>query len=142
MRTILPDLLLATPLQAWEAVPGPVCTLVHDAPDAAVRLTYDPRIPEYAITITRRTAPWAEGDVFALRFDGPRSNMISTDRHVPGDGGLSLTVTDRGFGNVLDGLQFNDTATALIGDDAVALPLDGAGPAVQAFRECETAPSA
>jgi hypothetical protein len=142
MRMVLPALLLATPLHAWEAVPGPVCTLTHEAPDAAVRLTYDPRVPEYAITITRRAAPWAEGDVFALRFDGPRSNMISTDRQVLSDGGMSLTVTDRGFGNVLDGLQFNDTATALIGEDAVSLSLDGAAPAVQAFRDCETAPSA
>lgn len=43
-------------------------------------------------------------------------------------------MTDRGFGNVLDGLEFNETATALLGDQAVVLSLEGAAPAVQSFR--------
>ena len=74
--------------------------------------------------------------IFAIRFDGPRGLTISTDRHVILDDGATLTVTDRGFGNVLNGLEFNDTATALLGDRAVAFALDGAGPAVRAFRAC------
>ena len=37
---------------------------------------------------------------------------------------------------MLNGLEFNDTATALLGDRAVAFALDGAGPAVRAFRAC------
>lgn len=42
-------------------------------------------------------------------------------------------MTDRGFGN---GLAFNETAIALLGDQAVVLSLAGAAPAVQAFRAC------
>ncbi|MEO0383403.1 MAG: hypothetical protein AAF234_07625 [Pseudomonadota bacterium] len=42
-------------------------------------------------------------------------------------------MTDRGFGNVL---AFNDTAKALLGEQALVLSLDGAAPAVQAFQAC------
>ena len=128
-------LVAATPAMAWEARSGAVCELTHDGAMAQVRVTFDPVIAEYAIAISP-DEPWDAGRVFAIRFDGPRSLTISTDRHVIGDGGGTLTVTDRGFGNVLDGLEFNDTATALLGDREVAVALDGAAPAVQAFRVC------
>jgi hypothetical protein len=71
-----------------------------------VRLTYDPSLPEYTIAI-RLSEPWPEAAVFAMRFEGPRGNMISTSRHVLSEDGLTLSVRDRGFGNVLDGLEFN-----------------------------------
>lgn len=67
---------------------------------------------------------------------GPVSNMISTNRHTLSNDDATLTVTDRGFGNVLDGLEFNETATALLGEQAVVLSLEGAASAVQAFRAC------
>lgn len=67
---------------------------------------------------------------------------IGTDRHVLSPDGRSLTVTDTGFGNVLDGLAFNTTATALSGAEALPFDLAGAGPAVEAFRSCGVAPSA
>jgi hypothetical protein len=38
---------------------------------------------------------------------GPRGNMISTSRHALSDDGRTLSVSDRGFGNVLNGLEFN-----------------------------------
>ena len=132
---VLALLLLALPARAWEFRAGEICELVHEAPGTAVRLTYDPRLPEYTITL-RRAAPWPVAPVFAMRFDGPRGLTISTDRHVLSDGGTALTVTDRGFGNVLDGLQYNRTATALTGDAALSVPLDGAAPEVAAFRAC------
>ncbi|MBO6707236.1 MAG: hypothetical protein JJ912_14180, partial [Roseitalea sp.] len=72
----------------------------------------------------------------AMRFDGPIGLTITTDRHIASDEGRSLTVTDSGFGNVLNGLEFNHTATALLGDRAVPVSLDGAAPAVQDFRAC------
>jgi hypothetical protein len=50
-------------------------------------------------------------------------------------------VTDSGFGNVLDGLQFNDTATAVTGAAELRIPLEGAAPAVEDFRACTKAPS-
>ena len=57
------------------------------------------------------------------------------------DAAARLTVTDRGFGNVLDGLQFNEAATAFSGDTAVTVPLAGASEPVQAFRDCAPMPA-
>lgn len=128
-------LLTVVPAMAWEARSGRICELIHDGPNASVRVTYDPAIPEYTISITPQR-PWPAGPIFAMRFDGPRGNTITTDRHILSDGGATLTVTDSGFGNVLNGLEFNHTATALLGDRAVAVPLDGASPAVRDFRAC------
>lgn len=105
-----------------------------------MRLTYDPSGPLYSISI-RLSGPWPDAAVFAMRFDGARANMISTTRHVLTEGGRTLTVTDRGFGNVLDGLEFNATALAIAGDTSVAFDLAGAGPEVAAFRACIAAPS-
>ncbi len=137
LRALAVLLLTATPALAWEARSGRVCELTHEGEAARVRVTYDPAIPEYAIAITP-DRPWSPGSIFAIRFDGPRGMTISTNRHVILGGGATLTVTDRGFGNVLNGLEFNYTATALLGDRAVAFALDGAGPAVRAFRACST----
>ena len=139
IRALAVLLLTTAPALAWEATSGRVCELVHDGENAFVRVTYDPAIPEYAIAITPK-GPWLQGPVFAMRFDGARGNTIVTDRHVITGGGATLTVTDRGFGNVLNGLEFNHTATALLGDQAVAVSLDGAAPAVRAFRACATGP--
>jgi hypothetical protein len=58
------------------------------------------------------------------------------------DDGRTLTVTDGGFGNVLDGLALNGTATALAGDTVIPFDLAGARPAVEAFRACGVVPSA
>lgn len=132
----------ALPAAAWDFTPLPVCTLTHATATATVRLTHDPAQPEpYAIAVTR-AAGWPAGAVFAIRFDGGRALTIQTTRHVLSDGGRRLTVTDRGFGNVLDGLEFNATATALTGPAAEVLDLDGAAEPVRAFRACATAPVA
>ena len=135
LRAFAVLLLTATPAIAWEARSGSVCELTHEGETARVRVTFDPAIAEYAIAITP-DRPWSPGPIFAIRFDGPRGLTISTDRHLIFGEGATLTVKDRGFGNVLNGLEFNDTATALLGDRAVAFALDGAGPAVRAFRAC------
>lgn len=135
-------IIAAAPAAAWEFSALPVCTLSHETPEASVAVTYDPRRDQpYAITITL-AQPWPEGPLFGIRYDGGRAQTITTDRHVLSDGGRTLTVTDRGFGNVLDGLEFNTTATAATGDRAVTLPLDGAAPEVAAFRACAAAPLA
>jgi hypothetical protein len=133
--------LLATPALAWEvSTDGPVCVVTHAEADIAIRLTYDPGPPLYTITLTRAENDWPDAPVFALQFAGPQPNLISTDRHVTE--GRALSVTDRGFGNVLDGLQFNDTATALIGDTEISIPLENAAAAIATFRACISAPSA
>jgi hypothetical protein len=135
-------LAMTAPAGAWEFTPQPVCTLSHETDRARVVVTHDPSLSEpYAIAVTG-AAPWPDVPVFSMRFDGPRGLTISTDRQNLSDGGRTLSVTDTGFGNVLNGLEFNDTATALAGDIAVPFPLAGAAPEVRAFRACVAAPTA
>lgn len=143
-RAALITALLSLPSasQAWQAsLDNGLCRLDHSQDGAEVTLTFDPSQPLYSITITRQSA-WPDGPVFAMRFQDRRPIFIQTDRHIISADGLALTVTDRGFGNVLDGLQFNDSATALLADFALPLSLTGAAEEVQAFRNCATAPSA
>lgn len=140
LRAIAILLLTASPALAWESRLGPVCELVHQGETVHVRVTYDSAVPEYAIAITPDRG-WSTGPTFSIRFDGPRGLTISTNRHVIMESGTTLTVTDRGFGNVLNGLEFNETATASLGDQAVVIALDGAAPAVRAFRACTEAES-
>ena len=135
LRALAVLLLTTAPALAWEAKSGHVCELTHEDEGTRVRITYDPVIPEYAIAITV-DRPWDSAPLFTMSFSGPRSAAISTDRHVISGGGATLSVTDTGFGNVLNGLEFNDIATAQLGDRTVAVALDGAGPAVRAFRAC------
>lgn len=142
MRFLLALLLLATPAQAWDFTATPVCTIFNDAPGLSVRVTYDPSQPEpYAITLTRPD-PWPQTDTFGLSFNGPAAMTIGTSRHKLSGDGRSLSVTDTGFGNVLDGLAYNGTATALAGETAVPFDLTGARPAVEAFKACNVVPSA
>lgn len=130
--------LTVSPALAWEAKFGAVCTLTHKEEAAQVEVTYDPSIPEYAIAVTLNST-WEESVVFSLRFDGPQELTISTGRHRLSDDGATLIVRDRGFGNVLNGLEFNNIATALLGErDIVSVSLEGAAPEVQKFRACAT----
>jgi len=124
---------------AWETRVGPVCEMTHATAGATWRVTYDPAVPEYAIAIRLTDGTWSSAPVFALRFDGGRALTISTARHVVSPDGRTLRVTDRGFGNVLAGLEGNATATAVLGGQTEAAGLRGprpAAPAVAAFRAC------
>lgn len=137
MRTfVLPLLLAASPAFAWEVTLGPVCTLTHETAIARIELTYDPSAPLYSIEITRKDAPWPDAPIFEMQFQGPNPLSITTNRHTLTQNNKALTVEDQGFGNVLDGLQFNQTAIARSGGVQTELPLAGAAPAVQAFRDC------
>ena len=128
-------ILSALPAQAWEFTPGLPCLLTHETPDVSVELTYDPGVPRYTISLSRpqRFSPAA---VFSMTFIGPFPLTISTDRHQISGDGTTLTVSDSGFGNVLNGLQFNHTAIATLGDARVPIPLAGASEPVAAFRAC------
>lgn len=141
MRTIIPFLLasLATPATAWQATTGEICTLTHETTDTRVHLTYDPTKPLYTLAITRKSDPWQQAPWFAMRFLGPNENTITTPEHALSDNGQTLNVADSGFGNVLDGLQFNDTALAFTEAQAVGVSLIGAAPEVQKFRDCTAA---
>ncbi len=130
---------MALPCAAWEAKSGAICILEHTEADGAMRLTYDPVIPEYSITVTLPDGSWTPAPVFSMSFIGARALTITTDRQ--GLNGSDLTVRDSGFGNVLNGLQFNDTAVAALGAQSVSVSLNGAAPEVQKFRDCTQAPS-
>lgn len=135
LRIVAILMLASTPAAAWEANSDGLCTLLHNEGAGSVRVAYDTSTQTYSISITSSRL-WRSGPIFAMRFDGPQSNMISTNRHVISDDGMKLTVTDSGFGNVLDGLEFNQTATAVLGEQTLTFGLETAGPAVREFREC------
>lgn len=137
MRTLLALLLLSSPAHAWEFTPTPICTLTHTEARADVEITYDHATGLYAIAVTNPNG-WPASPVFSIRFDGAAANTISTQRHQTD--GPTLTVTDTGFGNVLDGLEFNTSATAFTRTSAVTVSLDGAAGPVQQFRACTAAP--
>ena len=139
MRHLPLILLLSSPAHAWEFTPTPVCTLTHTETDGDVELTYDHTSGLYAIAVIAAQA-WPAAPAFSIRFDGPRAGTISTQRHETN--GATLTVTDTGFGNVLDGLEFNSRATAFTDTQAVTVSLQGAAVPVQKFRACTTVPVA
>ncbi len=133
-------LVVSTPATAWEAGRmGAICTLEHSEDGSDIRLTYDPTGPLYTITWTI-DGTWPPG-TFVITFDGAQPNTITTDRQVISDDGQSVSVADRGFGNVLDGLRDNETATAVSGDVSADVSLDGAASEVEAFLACEAMPS-
>jgi hypothetical protein len=73
---------------------------------------------------------------FGIAFTGGEEVSIGTTRHALSDDGHALAVTDRGFGNILNGLQFNRIAKVIAGPVTKTVPLDGAAEPVQAFRDC------
>lgn len=136
MRPTLPFLLLTTtPAAAWEASrDGPVCRLSHITEEAEIAVSHDITKPvPYAIDLTLKGG-WQPGPLFAIRFDGLGPRTITTDRHQVTDD--TLTVTDTGFGNVLDGIAQNFVALATTGETAMVIPLEGAAPEVEKFKAC------
>lgn len=136
-RVFILLLLSTSPALAWEARSGIICELAYEGEQGSISVTYDPAIQEYSIAIAPEQ-PWSPGSVFVMRFEGAQADTITTDRHELSADGSTLTVTDRGFGNVLNGLEFNTTATVLLAYRAISVPLAGAGPAVRDFRTCAT----
>ncbi|MEM7644123.1 MAG: excinuclease ABC subunit B [Pseudomonadota bacterium] len=124
------------PAWAWTFSPLPICTLEQATETGTTRVTFDPSTGIYAIALTRPDG-WPPAPVFSIRFEGGAPLTISTPRHVID--GATLTVTDRGFGNVLAGLEFNATATAILGETIFPMDLTGAAEPVRAFRACPAA---
>ena len=122
MRGALTLLSLASPAAAWKFTPVPVCTLTHTTGDTTLTVTCDPRAPQPSTLAA--TGGWPAAPAFPITFAGPRGLTISTARHTVSGG--TLTVADTGFGNVRDGLEFNDSATLTAGPRSVTLPLEGA----------------
>jgi len=141
MRILLALLLTTTQAAAWQAgSDGLLCTLTHAENGTEVLLTYDPSGPLYTITVTGPAA-WDANPVFGIAFLGGREMTITTDRHTLSEDGRALTVSDRGFGNVLDGLSYNRTAVMVSGDTLLPVSLAGAAPEAEIFRNCGSLPS-
>ncbi len=138
MRYVPLLLCLGFPAHAWDvSVVGPVCRLSHATDEAEVTVRHDPRAAlPYAITIRRTSSVWEDAETFLMRFDGPAHLTIATDRHQLSDKGARLEVADSGFGNVLAGLALNQMAVAMLGEQALIIPLFGAGEGVAAFQDC------
>ena len=141
MRLTILLFALAGPAAAWEFTPGAICVLEHEASETSVRLTFDPDEVLYTIAVSL-DEPWIESPIFAMRFDGNRPIFIQTDRYALTDEQRTLNVADSGFGNVLDGLQFNARATAILGDQSASVSLEDAAEPVAAFRACADAGTA
>lgn len=136
MRLLFALLLLPAPAAAWEFTPAPICTLSHQTAEADITITKDVSLPEYALFITLRNGDWADAPSFRMVFGGGREIDIGTTAHELSGDGKTLSVRDRGFGNVLDGLEFNQTVLSMSGNTGITADLADAPPAVRAFRAC------
>ncbi|MCY4333955.1 MAG: hypothetical protein OXC60_04695 [Litoreibacter sp.] len=136
-------LLLLLPLQAhaWTFTPGLICRLSHDTNQARIELTYDPSKPLYSVTVST-PKPLPHENIFSMRFIGPAGRMISTPRHTFNADGTAVTAEDSGFGNVLDGLQHNQIAEAILGSTVIRFDLTDAAEPTAQFRACEVAAGA
>lgn len=140
MRLIILIACLPTFAGAWEFTPQPVCTLSQTSDTAEVVITHDPNIREYRMNIRLLEGGWAASERFGITYRGERPLTIGTDRHRID--GKDLSVADTGFGNVLNGLEFNDIAIAFTTKQTLQISLNGAAPRVQEFRKCaQTAPA-
>ena len=121
----------------WTFSPLPICTLNHAEAGVEITVTHDPAAGEYAITLTLAEGVWPQdAGAFHIAFTGGRALTIGTGFHAVSEDGRSLTVRDRGFDNVLDGLEFNAVALAWADATRVPFTLDGAAGPVQQFRAC------
>ena len=127
--------LLAGPAQAWTFVETEVCTLTHIEDTTEVTVVFDPAAKLYTITLTT-AAEWSNSPSFRLRFDGPNALTIGTDQHILSSDRRSLSVSDTGFRNVLEGIALNQQMTALNGDQAITVSTTDAADPVADFTAC------
>lgn len=125
---------------AWEFTSGAPCVLMHETANITVELTYDPTVSVYSFSLTQKHS-FLSAQVFSLQFSGGMPLAISTDRHRIINMKRTVNVTDSGFGNVLNGLQFNHTLTATLGQQSIEIPLANSASKVAAFRDCNIMPA-
>ncbi|CTQ50610.1 hypothetical protein [Jannaschia donghaensis] len=135
MLRVLILCLLPLPAFAWTFSPVPICTLDHAGSTASIQVTYDPNTTLYSMHVDR-AGGWPEARTLSVTFAGAATFTITTTRHQIA--GQRVSVTDRGFGNVLSGLAAGGTATVVLGDVAEVFDLTGAAPQVARFDACPT----
>lgn len=126
----------ASAAQAWVYDGRADCSVRHQTDKLGILLSYAPQTGLYSIAITRWDKAWAGGNRFSMKFDGPKPIFITTDRHELAQNKTTVIASDTGFGNVLDGLEFNFVAAAQLGRERVTIPLKGAKSEIAKFREC------
>lgn len=131
-------LLALLPLRAaaWEFSPDPLCTLTHQAETAEIVITKDVTVPEYTLTVMLRSGAWPDAPVFFMDYPNGVGPDISTNRHTLSADRATLIVRDRGFENVLIGLEENGILYASSGGLRVTADVAMAFGAVQEFRAC------
>lgn len=134
MRFLFLLLLSPVPAFSWEFSRDPVCRLHHQSPSAQIDISFNSEPTRYQLSITLSGLDWNAAPSFGIFFDGGKSLTIGTDRHIIN--GDTLSVVDSGFGNVLNGLEFNQVATAFTSSHVVTFNLEGAADAVRQFRDC------
>jgi hypothetical protein len=124
---------VASPALAWEFSQSALCTVTDSRSQTGVEMTFDGST--YVLTLTHRDG-WPDAPLFAIQF-APNGPFIQTGRHIVR--GQSLSVSDSGFGNVLNGLEFNARAIVQLGQISRIIDLTGAAGPVQDFRACTPA---
>ena len=136
MRALFIFLMSTSAAFAWNFTPDPICRVTEKQDLLEINLTYDHATEIYAIAFTKSEAPWEQGAQFSIRFEGPRPKLIRTNRHEFSADGYTLTASDTGFGNVLDGIQYNTLAAIQTGDERIFIQIHKSFPAMEAFRKC------
>lgn len=131
--------LFPVPALAWEFSPDPICTLRHETENVQMVVTHDTSAGIYTLNVTAKGAVWQPSDTFGMQFTGGAQISIGTTRHRLTDDARTLSVSDTGFGNVLDGLEFNPVATAFTQTQSVSVRTDGIAAPMAAFRACPEA---
>ncbi|UWQ16643.1 excinuclease ABC subunit B [Jannaschia sp. M317] len=128
-------LLLPAQAFAWTFTATPICTLQHDDKGIVTTVTFEPASGVYALHLDRAEG-WPPAPFLAIRFDGVDLTISTTRHRITGP---RLTVTDRGFGNVLSGIEGGGRALVALGDLVVPIDLTDAAPEVALFRACPQA---
>lgn len=124
------------PAAAWEFSPDPICTLSHQTDDVAFVITHDVANRTYTLEMTLLNSMWDPSPTFGITYSGSLPINIGTTQHRITNDSKTLSVSDSGFGNVLDGLEFNHTATATTQTQSLSLRTRGIEKPLKAFRAC------
>ena len=122
---------LSSPVAAWEFTDVPLCTVSDEGSLTDIEVTFDGTL--YTLRLNN-PAGWKPAPIFAIRF-APNGPFIQTNRYEID--GTELSVSDRGFGNVIKGLQNNQIAQLILGDTSRLIDLTGAFEPVEAFKNCD-----
>ncbi len=139
MKLALIFALLPLPAAAWEFSPDPICTLSHQTAELEFIITHDVAARTYTLAITLQDTAWQPSPTFGVSYSGSMPINISTIQHRLSDDAKTLTVSDSGFDNVLNGLEFNHTATAMTQSQSLSVRTRGISKPMAAFRACPDA---